>query len=104
MFLGAADEVFQKEFSEYYASVKNGAKPEEGAISITHYFLPSNIISMLGYVCQYYYEKGESPETHIQGVLNGLHNYSIENGLYSTKSLMKLSLGSNKLRPYFKQF
>ncbi len=104
VFLGAADEVFQKEFSEYYASVKNGAKPEEGAISITHYFLPSNIISMLGYVCQYYYEKGESPETHIQGVLNGLHNYSIENGLYSTKSLMKLSLGSNKLRPYFKQF
>lgn len=27
VFLGAADEVFQKEFSEYYASVKNGAKP-----------------------------------------------------------------------------
>ena len=37
-------------------------------------------------------------------VLTDLDNAKQEDGLLSTSSLLKLSIGSNKLRPYFKQF
>ena len=56
VFLGAADEELRKEFPQYYASVQNEIDATNGAIEITHYFLKSNIISMLGYVCQYNHE------------------------------------------------
>ena len=54
VFLGAADNKLQKEFASYYRAVNNGEDPSVGAIEVKHYFLTSNVLSMIGYVCQYY--------------------------------------------------
>lgn len=47
--------------------------------------------------------KEEFSET-VKAILNKLKEYQQSNGMLMTSSLFKLSLGSNKLRPYFKQF
>lgn len=104
VFLGAADRDLRKEFSDYYQSVENNLNPEIGAVQVKHYFLVSNIISMLGYVCQYYFEKKENVNDHVGELLSCLLSFENQDGLVSTTSLFKLSMGSNKLRPYFKQF
>lgn len=57
VFLGAADECLKKEFPGYYKAVTDGEDPSVGAIKITHYFAKSNVLSMLGYVCDYYRKK-----------------------------------------------
>lgn len=54
VFLGAADNDLRKEFPDYYHAVEGGEDTSKGAIPITHYFMKSNIVSMLGYVCEYY--------------------------------------------------
>ena len=59
---------------------------------------------MLGYICQYCYEHNENVNDQIKSVLPYLATTKTENGLMTTHSLFKLSTGSNKLRPYFKQF
>ena len=104
VFLGAADNDLQKEFSTYYRAVNNGEDPSVGAIEIKHFFLASNVLSMLGYVCQYYYSKGVDPNDQVKAILSLLSSYPSENGLLQTSSLFKLSVGSSRLRPYFKQF
>lgn len=104
VFLGAADNDLQKEFSTYYRAVNNGEDPSVGAIEIKHFFLASNVLSMLGYVCQYYYSKGVDPNDQVKAILSLLSSYPSENGLLQTSSLFKLSIGSSRLRPYFKQF
>ena len=104
VFLGAADKKLREEFPNYYNAVENGEAPEVQAIKITHYFLISNIISMTGYVGHYYYKNKEDFSTPISLILSNLNKYTDDNGLISTTSLLKLSTGSNKLRPYFKQF
>lgn len=104
VFLGAADVILRKEFSSYYASVNNGEDPSIGAINVKHYFIASNIISMLGHTCQYLYAKEQEIETNVTKILGYISNAKIEDGLLCTNSLFKLSIGSNKLRPYFKQF
>ncbi len=104
VFLGAADNDLQKEFSTYYRAVNNGEDPSVGAIKIKHFFLASNVLSMLGYVCQYYYSKGVDPNDQVKAILSLLSSYPSENGLLQTSSLFKLSVGSSRLRPYFKQF
>lgn len=104
IFLGSADNELRQEFSSYYSSVESGEDPSISAIRVTHYFLSSNVISMLGYVCQYCYMENQKIEEHIHEILEELLSFPTKKGLLSSTSLFKLSLGSNKLRPYFKQF
>ena len=104
VFLGAADECLKKEFPGYYKAVTNGEDPSVGAIKITHYFVKSNVLSMLGYVCEYYKKKDVYFLDTVINILTNMDNAKQEAGLLPTSSLLKLSIGSNKLRPYFKQF
>lgn len=104
VFLGAADECLKKEFPGYYKAVTDGEDPSVGAIKITHYFVKSNVLSMLGYVCEYYKKKDVYFLDTVINILTEMDNAKQEDGLLSTSSLLKLSIGSNKLRPYFKQF
>lgn len=104
VFLGAADEELRKEFPKYYASVQNEIDAANGAIEIKHYFLKSNIISMLGYVCQYNYEHHYDIAAQVEEILNFIAQSTATEEMISTKSLFKLSTGATKLRPYFKQF
>ena len=104
VFLGAADYELQKEFSAYYHAVNNGEDPSVGAVEVKHYFLASNVLSMLGYVCQYYFSKGQSSSDQVKTILSLLSSYPNENGLLETNSFFKLSTGASRLRPYFKQF
>lgn len=103
IFLGAANDALQAEFPNYYESVKTEADAANGAFEVTHYFLRSNIISMLGYVCQYNYNNQKEIGKQVGNILDNLNSIS-SSKILSTKSLFKLSTGSNKLRPYFKQF
>ena len=66
--------------------------------------MKSNVLSMLGFLCQYKQSKSEDFSDTVTKVLLGIEEIDTENGLLATKSLFKLSTGSNKLRPYFKQF
>lgn len=104
VFLGAADAELRKEFPQYYASVQNEIDAANGAIEIKHCFLSSNIVSMLGYMCQYNYEHNYDITQQVKDVLSYLSQTTEVNGLLETKSLFKLSTGASKLRPYFKQF
>ena len=104
VFLGAADYELQKEFSAYYHAVNNGEDPSVGAIEVKHFFLASNVLSMLGYVCQYYFSKGQNSSDQVKTILSLLSSYPSENGLLETNSFFKLSTGASRLRPYFKQF
>lgn len=104
VFLGAADAALREEFPSYYEAVDNGEDTSVGAIEVKHYFTPSNIISMLGYVCKYLHEKEQEVDSTVSSILEYLATTQDESGLLYTKSLLKLSVGSNKLRPYFKQF
>ena len=104
VFLGAADADLRKEFPTYYDAVKTETDASNGAIVVTHYFLHSNIISMLGHVCQYDYAKEQDFTPQISECLQYLSTASTIDGMLSTTSLFKLSIGSSKLRPYFKQF
>lgn len=104
VFLGAADECLKKEFPGYYKAVTDGEDPSVGAIKITHYFAKSNVLSMLGYVCDYYRKKDAYFLDTVINILTDIDNAKQEEGMLSTSSLLKLSIGSNKLRPYFKQF
>lgn len=104
VFLGAADNELRKEFASYYRAVNSGEDPAVGAIEVKHYFLASNVLSMIGYVCQYYYSKGQNSNDQVRTILSLLSSYPSENGLLETFSFFKLSTGSSRLRPYFKQF
>ena len=104
VFLGAADNELRKEFVSYYDAVESGQDTSEGAVEVTHYFLISNVISMLGYVCKYLHENNEDINSFVLNILDSIDKYPNEAGLLRTSSLFKLSVGSNKLRPYFKQF
>ena len=104
VFLGAADAALREEFPSYYEAVDKGEDTSVGAIEVKHYFTPSNIISMLGYVCKYLHEKEQEVDSTVSSILEYLATSQDESGLLYTKSLLKLSVGSNKLRPYFKQF
>lgn len=104
VFLGAADAALREEFPSYYEAVDNGEDTSTGAIEVKHYFTPSNIISMLGYVCKYLHDKEQDVDSTVSSILEYLASSQDESGLLYTKSLLKLSVGSNKLRPYFKQF
>jgi len=104
VFLGAADAILKEEFASYYDDVANGEDPAAGAIEIKHYFIPSNLVSMLGHLCQYLHRNGSSSEVEATKILEAIENEHDESGLFVTKSLFKLSVGSSKLRPYFKQF
>lgn len=104
VFLGAADEELRKEFPQYYTSVQNETDASNGAIEIKHYFLSSNIISMLGHVCQYNHEHHYDFTPQVKEILDFIEQSTASDGMLSTKSLFKLSTGATKLRPYFKQF
>ena len=104
VFLGAADSALRSEFAKYYTSVEKGEDTSVQAAKIKHVFTKSNVLSMLGYVCQYYKAKGEDYNDVVKSILGQLEAFTTSNGLITTESLFKLSTGSNKLRPYFKQF
>lgn len=104
VFLGAGDAALREEFPLYYAAVKNGEDTSIGAINVKHYFIVSNIISMLGHACQYLYNNEQDINFTVIKVLDYISQAETEEGLLFTSSLLKLSTGSNKLRPYFKQF
>lgn len=105
VFIGAADDKLREEFSNYYYSVTHGEDTAIGAIRVKHYFLKSNVLSMIGYVCQYYASKTNTSNLVIvNDIINEMHHFPVTNGLLETSSYLKLSTGSNKLRPYFKQF
>lgn len=104
VFLGSADKILQEEFSTYYDAVESGIEPSIGAIPIKHYFMVSNVLSMLGFVCKYLHEKNEDSKRFVIDTLGYLNEFSDSSGLLSTTSVLKLSTGSNRLRPYFKKF
>lgn len=104
VFLGAADAALRTEFFKYYTSVEKGENTSVQAIKVKHVFTKSNVLSMLGYVCQYYKAKGEDYDNVVNSILGQLEAFTTSDGLIMTESLFKLSTGSNKLRPYFKQF
>lgn len=104
VFLGAADEKLRQEFPDYYESVSKGHDASDGAIKVTHYFMKSNVLSMLGYVCEYYKKESVDFSSFVFDILTRVDDCKNENGMLVTTSFLKLSIGSNKLRPYFKQF
>lgn len=104
VFLGAADAALRTEFFKYYTSVEKGEDTSVQAVKVKHVFTKSNVLSMLGYVCQYYKAKGEDYDEVVNSILGQLEAFTTSDGLITTESLFKLSTGSNKLRPYFKQF
>lgn len=104
VFLGAADAALRTEFANYYTSVEKGEDTSVQAVKVKHVFTKSNVLSMLGYVCQYYKAKGEDYDDVVNSILGQLEVFTTSNELITTESLFKLSTGSNKLRPYFKQF
>ena len=104
VFLGAADSELRKEFPAYYENVSNGEDTAVGAVKVKHYFLTTNVLSMLGYVCRYYFEKSTDFNNIAKSILQQLEDETDESGLLATESFFKLSTGSSKLRPYFKQF
>ncbi len=104
VFLGAADSELRKEFPAYYENVSNGEDTEIGAVKVKHYFLATNVISMLGYLCRYYFEKNADFNNVAVNILRKLDAEVDERGLLTTESFFKLSKGSSRLRPYFKQF
>lgn len=104
VFLGAADAALRTEFFKYYTSVEKGEDTSVQAVKVKHVFTKSNVLSMLGYVCQYYKAKGEDYDDIVNSILGQLEAFTTSDGLITTESLFKLSTGSNKLRPYFKQF
>lgn len=104
VFLGNADNVLKKEFSTYYSDVKVNGDTNKGAIFINHYFLKSNIYSMIGAMCQFCHAKKINYHQTVEKILKEIEKEPSSHGLFHTKSLFKLSVGSNKLRPYFKQF
>lgn len=59
---------------------------------------------MLGYVCQYNHEHHYDIAPQVEDILDFIAQSTATDGMLSTKSLFKLSTGSTKLRPYFKQF
>lgn len=104
VFLGAADSKLKEEFNEYYNAVSIGANTSDGAVPIKHFFLKSNVLSMIGYVCQYYSLKSEDFTSIVTDILVQLQSFPVTDGMLETQSYFKLSTGSNRLRPYFKQF
>lgn len=104
VFLGAADAALRTEFVKYYTSVEKGEDTSVQAVKVKHVFTKSNVLSMLGYVCQYYKAKGEDYDDVVNFILGQMEAFTTSDGLITTESLFKLSTGSNKLRPYFKQF
>ena len=104
VFLGAADEKLREEFHSYYFSVLHGRDNSVGATRVNHYFLKSNVLSMIGYLCQYYKSIDKPYDLILDEIMTELQLCPTENGMLKTYSQFKLSLGSNKLRPYFKNF
>lgn len=104
VFLGAADSILRNEFVSYYNAVEQGESPDVGAIPIKHFFLVNNVLSMIGHLCQYYISKNSDFTNEVKSVITQISNTDVKSGLLTTSSLFKLSTGSNKLRPYFKQF
>ena len=104
VFLGIADSELRKEFPAYYENVSNGEDAAVGAVKVKHYFLATNVLSMLGYICRYYFKKNTDFNNIAKSILQQLEKEADESGLLSTESFFKLSTGASKLRPYFKQF
>ena len=104
VFLGNANNVLRNEFSKYYDDVKANGDTNKGAIVINHYFLKSNIYSMIGAMCQFCHAKKIDYYQTVEKIFKEIENEPSNNGLLHTTSLFKLSIGSSKLRPYFKQF
>lgn len=104
VFIGAADKELRKEFPDYYSAVERGEDPKVGAVKVTHYFLRSNILSLIGAVCKYYVDKSMDFTSIVRNILESLKSSSDIDGMIATGSYFKLSIGAAKLRPYFKQF
>lgn len=104
VFLGAADKELREEFASYYKAVELGEDTSIGAIKVKHYFTCTNVLSMIGYVCKYLHKNNEDVKSFVLDTLEYIDDFSDDSGLLQTSSLFKLSTGSNKLRPYFKQF
>ena len=104
VFLGNADNVLRNEFSTYYDYVNTNGDANKGAVVINHYFLKSNIYSMIGAMCKYCYAKKIDFSRTVEKIFKEIENEPSSNGLFHTTSLFKLSIGSSKLRPYFKRF
>lgn len=104
VFLGAGELALRAEFSDYFNAVENGEAPDKGAVKIKHFFSKSNLISMIGHLCDYEYLTSERIKEDIPTLLKVIHEEEEVNGLLYTSSFFKLSLGANKLRPYFKLF
>lgn len=59
---------------------------------------------MVGHVCKYNYTNRIDTNALLTDIFTYLSSVNVTEGLVSTTSLFKLSTGSSKLRPYFKQF
>lgn len=61
--------------------MQNEIDATNGAIEITHYFLKSNIISMLGYVCQYNHEHHYDIAAQVEEILNFIAQSTATEGM-----------------------
>ena len=104
VFLGAGELALKSEFSDYFNAVERGEDPDKKAVKINHFFSKSNLVSMIGHLCDYEYLTSGLIREDVPALLKTIHEEEEVNGLLHTTSLFKLSLGSNKLRPYFKVF
>ncbi|MCQ2360459.1 MAG: AAA family ATPase [Paludibacteraceae bacterium] len=91
-------------YPEYLNQVNVTNDTNSNAPIITHVFSKANLISSIGHVCNYYIQKGDTEKLIdlVAKVAAKLNETSDK--FFTSKSLFKWSLGSNDLRPYFKQF
>lgn len=104
VFLGAADSQIRKEFPSYYQAVESGADTADGAIKVKHYFDVANLTEGISTLSSYLRDKNTDATEAIQDILLNLSGCVDRSGFVTTESFLKLSTGSQNLRPYFKQF
>lgn len=104
VFLGAADSQIRKEFPSYYQAVEAGADTADGAVKVKHYFDVANLTEGISTLSSYLRDKNIDATEAIQDILLYLSGCVDRNGFVTTESFLKLSTGSQNLRPYFKQF
>ena len=96
VFLGAADNELRLEFPTYYKAVENGENPSIKAVPVKHFFVTSNLISMIGHTCQYHIKRHEPFADEITNILQLIERKQ-SNELLETTSLFFFSSSKSLL-------
>ena len=99
----ASYDVLKSCFPIYFKKVETVEDTNDAPI-IKHYFSTTNIISMFGFVCKFYLDQTHVNIYDFTKSFFDLISVYDRGGMIETESLIKLSLGSSQLRPYFKKF